>query len=538
MPLRNVSLKRYRRPILKEVQKVPSGEATRVKTMPKRLSLIPRLTPRPIIVSMLNNKGVIYMEKRQYDEAKKSLSRALRMAEKGGDSVSKNAKNSGANSQPQRGNETEGGCCPIRSDLLEASNPFNLFSSVSVEVSDNTNKPIKQRSEYDEGMDYFKNPLRLNDSSRSMDGTILFNLGRISHNQGNFEDALGFYKRSLKALERWPTCDEPLTLAILFGIGHVQYIRGDHVDALKTYMTSLSLARSAFGEGSLEVAACHNCIGVLHYIMPTGNSETALETLLTSLSRRRHLLGDDHIDVGTTWNNAGRIYFQKARYELAQDAYFSAIRIRRLNQGESVDVAATLFNIGQVYHQQGERQKALRLYQEFLRLAKIHFGEYHRDICIVTTCMGQVLHEMKEYKKALKAFHHGLRVGRVTLGAVHAEIAITLNKMGNLYYESGDLESALKAYHRGIAVELAVLEPGNANIYVSYSNVAEIHKQRSEFDRALEYYEKILGLQRKYKTESTTIANTLSNIGKLTWAHTSISSPLEPILTSFFLFDL
>jgi tetratricopeptide (TPR) repeat protein len=519
MPLRNVSLvslKRHRRPILKEIQTVPSGEATPVKTMPKRLSLIPRLTPRPIIVSMLNNKGVIYMEKRQYDEAKKSLSRALRMAEKEGNSASSIAKNSGAASQPQGGDETEGGCCPIRSDLLDAStNPFNLFSSASVEVSDNTKKPFKQRSEYDEGMDYFKDPLRLDDSSRSMDGTILFNLGRISHNLGNFDDALGFYKRSLRALERWPTSDEPLTLAILFGIGHVQYIRGDHVDALKTYMTSLSLARSAFGENSLEVAACHNCVGVLHYIMPTGNSENALEALSTSLSRRRHLLGDDHIDVGTTWNNVGRIYFQQARYEMAQEAYFAAIRIRRLNQGESVDVAATLFNIGQVYHQQDDRQKALRMYQEFLRLAKIHFGEYHRDICIVTTCMGQVLHEKKEYKKALKAFHHALRVGRVSLGAVHAEIAITLNKMGNLYYETGDLESALKAYHQGIAVELAVLEPGNANIYVSYSNVAEIHKQRSEFDKALEYYEKILGLQRKYKSEGTAIANTLSNIGKL-----------------------
>jgi tetratricopeptide (TPR) repeat protein len=133
----------------------------------------------------------------------------------------------------------------------------------------------------------------------------------------------------------------------------------------------------------------------------------------------------------------------------------------------------------------------------------------------VTTCMGQVLHEKKEYKKALKAFHHALRVGRVSLGAAHAEIAITLNKMGNLYYEIGDLESALKAYHQGIAVELAALEPGNPNIYVSYSNVAEIHKQRSEFDKALKYYEKILGLQQKYNCESTAIANTLSNIGKL-----------------------
>jgi hypothetical protein len=137
----------------------------------------------------------------------------------------------------------------------------------------------------------------------------------MSHNQGNFDDALGFYKRSLKALTRWPTptttttttattstCDdlEPLTLAILFGIGHVQCIRGDHVDAFQTYMTSLSLARSAFREDSPQVAACHNCIGVLHTIMPTGNRDTALKQLLTCLSLRHKLLGDNHMDVGIT----------------------------------------------------------------------------------------------------------------------------------------------------------------------------------------------------------------------------------------------
>jgi tetratricopeptide (TPR) repeat protein len=150
--------------------------------------------------------------------------------------------------------------------------------------------------------------------------------------------------------------------------------------------------------------------------MPIGDDETALDALLTSLNGRQKLQGEEHIEVGTTWNNVGQIYFQQARYDKALDAYSEALRICRLCQGESVDVAATLFNIGQVYHQQDERDKALRLYQEFLRLVKEHFGEYHRDISVVTTCIGQVLHEKKDFRRALKAFHHTLQVGRVALG--------------------------------------------------------------------------------------------------------------------------
>lgn len=248
----------------------------------------------------------------------------------------------------------------------------------------------KHRPEYDEGMDVYKAPFRLGESSRSLDGTVLFNLGRLSHNLGSYDDALRLYKRSLLALENGGQPDELLTFAILVGVSQILYAKGDHVFSLKTYMTALSFARNYFGEDSLEVAVCLNCIGVLQYVMPSGDDAIALIALQTSLHLRLELLDRDHIDVGTTWNNVGRVYFQQGKYEDAMNAYKEALRIRRKRQGESVDVAATIFNIGQVHHQLENRKQALSLYQEFLKLSKVHFGEYHRDICIVTTCIGQV----------------------------------------------------------------------------------------------------------------------------------------------------
>jgi tetratricopeptide (TPR) repeat protein len=476
----------------------------------RRTLSLDNLVTTPVIVSMLNNKGVIYMERRLYAQAKKSLNRALRIAET---APSKPPTQKSLDSPVAR----HAGAADIAWPLARKE-PSCLSSSVgatsSVESCDNSKAtPFKHRAEYDEGMDYFKNPLRLDETSPFVDGTILFNLARVHHNQANYDDALLLYKRSLRALERWTVCDEQLTLAILFGIGQIQYIRGDHTDSLQTYMTCLKFSEFKFGPESLEVAACMNCMGVLNYIMPKGDSEAALEALQTSIRLRILVLGERHIDVGTTWNNIGRIYFQQGMYAQAMDAYRKALRIRRDVQGDSVDVAATIFNIGQVHHQKGDRDRALKHYQEFLKLAKLHFGDYHRDICIVTTCIGQVLHEKKEFKKALRAFNHALKVGRASLGTVHAEIAITLNKLGNLYYETGDLDSALKAYHQGLQVELAVLEPGNPNVCVTYTNIAEIHKQRSDFDKALTNYERVLALQRRHAADVLEIANTLSSIG-------------------------
>jgi tetratricopeptide (TPR) repeat protein len=175
-------------------------------------------------------------------------------------------------------------------------------------------------------------------------------------------------------------------------------------------------------------------------------------------------------------------------------------------------------SIGQVYHQKGELDKALGIYKEFLRLTQLHFGENHRDICMVTTCIGQVYHEKEDRDSAVEAFQHSLRVGRVVLGQNHPDVGITLNQLGNVYYEAGDFEAALKVYHQGLEleVEMLTMEGDSPNLCVTYINIAEIHRQRSEYGEALKYYQKLLAHQRKYKSTDVDIASTLSHIGMLT----------------------
>lgn len=453
---------------------------------------MPIIPTRPLVVSMLNNKGALQIENQEYGKARKSLNKALRMVEKS-DQIRRSKQHRVARS-PSPSNDstaTESTAASSTnisdSSSVDSSSSFSSSSSTTLwpssqdfqdslsslfrastsitetteestsssddasvycdsSTGNNSKTPFKHRAEYDEGMDYFNTPLRLTDSSRNIDGTILFNLGRLEHSHGNFDEALDLYKRALKSVDVYNVDDsynnnlrqqssgvlvgdEPLTLALLVSIGQIQYLRGDHDDALKTYQTSLSLAKAAFGDDSLEAAACHNCIGVLHYIMPDGESSVALESLQTALTIRKSMLGREHIHVGTTYNNIGRIFFQQGMYADAMNAYQRALDIRRTVQGESVDVAATLFNVGQVYHQQQMREEALAHYKDFLKLAKKHFGDYHRDVCIVTTCMGQVFHEQKDFDKALKSFHHALKVGRIALGPVHSEVAITLVRL-------------------------------------------------------------------------------------------------------------
>ena len=511
--------------------------------LPKMPKMLPSRTPK--MVSLVN-KGVKQMKRHQYEEAQISLQRALQMIDpttrKDG-TFSLESTTTADSANVDKSLSPNESTKPERIDTDDSSRYYALSSTANKIVNKSDTTMLKgglnsnQRYEYDEGMDWgCRNPLTLDDIS-SVEGkccaygTILFNLGRISHNQKQYDDAERLYNQAMKAINDSGSpltsgTNAMITFTVLFGIANLQYVRSSRDESYETYKRCLSIARSEFGPDSLQVAACLNCIGVTQYTRSNGNFEAALQALQLSLQLQHEnqsstsvdengevVEEEDSIDIGTTYNNIGRIYFQQKQYDHAMEAYRESLRIRLAHEGESVDCGAIYFNMAQVYHQRGDTLDALHFYKEFLRVANKNFGPWHRDICIVLTCIGQVLQERKEYNRATRAFHKALAVGRVALGPIHAEIAVTLNKLGNLYYEIGDFSAALNTYQHGLTVELAVLEPDDRNIRVTYTNIAEIHKQRNEFDQALENYERTLRLQREFNCDSLEIANTLSSIG-------------------------
>ena len=330
---------------------------------------------------------------------------------------------------------------PKRNDAGDSSRYYALVATKSKTVNESDTTMMKgglsssHGYEYDEGMDWgCRNPLTLDDIS-SVEGkccaygTILFNLGRISHNQKYYDDAESLYNQAMKAINDSgsPLTSGPnarITFTILFGIANLQYVRSNRDESYETYKRCLLIARSEFGPESLQVAACLNCIGVTQYTRSNGNFEAALQALQLSLQIQLEnqsstsvdengevVVEEDTIDIGTTYNNIGRIYFQQKQYDYAMEAYRESLRIRFAHEGESVDCGAIYFNIAQVNHKRGDTLDALLFYKEFLRVANSNFGPWHRDICNVLTCIGEVLQERKEYGRATRAFHKALAVG-------------------------------------------------------------------------------------------------------------------------------
>lgn len=295
---------------------------------------------------------------------------------------------------------------------------------------------IFQREEYDEGMGTFGNPVRItaNISFQGATAVILFNLGQVCIRFGEIEEAINFFLHSLSLLQDQSLksrADEGVTiLQILHNIGNMQYRRGMYQDAIGTYNRALHHAKSSTNRGThsmLDLAATLNCLGVLHFHMPTADAGRALDLFYASLSIYRGVAGIDFEskEIATVLNNIGRVHYMTGKYTEAFEFYSESLAMRRRILGEDqLDCAATICNAGQTLHQQGKLNKAMEYYQEFLIIAKKRLSMNHRDVGVILRCMAQIFHELNDHKKAVQLYEEALTVGRKALGNVHPEYVL------------------------------------------------------------------------------------------------------------------
>lgn len=389
-------------------------------------------------------------------------------------------------------------------------------------------------AEYDHGLDHYRTYFRSNDTcDTNIAPKILFNLGRVLHNQGQFDMAMDCYLQLLLQQQRESRCsdNEILCLAGLFSMGHCRYMRGD-LRALPTYWAALSVAQKL--EERHHEAACMNAIGMVILSMPGGKHQVALQAFQTSLEIRRQCHSEkDHHEVGITWNNMGQLYYKQGNYPKALEAYNQALRVRRSNRDapDGIDVAATLLNLGQVCNQMKNYQLALRYYEDFLRLAKIHFGEYHEDVCNVAMCVGQILQSLGHLERSLKSYQDALRIAHLLYCPIHPDIAAIQKKIATQCYFMKKYDLALQAYHVALDIELQIFDEADAKILVSYTNIAEIHKVLGEFDQSLTFYEKVLKVQKSWddmsKKNQMAVATTLNRMAHVHYKKGDFERALE-----------
>lgn len=389
----------------------------------------------------------------------------------------------------------------LRSERSTASNAFMYFC---------------QRHEYDEGMDVYEEPESVHDTfdADSISARLLYNIGLTKMKLGQYESALSLFEKTLSKIRLSGEKNSQLLLQVLHKMGYTHYRRANNTKATRHFRQALTLAVHESLNRS-TVAACLNCLGVIHLHSYGSDTEKLLRLFKQSLSLYRESLGSKQKDIATVLNNIGRVYYLRCEYENALEIYAEALSIRKEILGEdSIDSAATTYNHGQTYHRLGLLDDALIFYNRFLGMMKASQGSNDRDIAIVYRCMGEIYHERGEDKDALNLFKDALKAGKDAHTTFHPEVAATLNKLGNICYEMKDPVAALRYYREGLEIENVVLPPEHPHVIITLTNIAHILKQHGDYDGALEAYTQVHQKQTKVLSpNSIELAATLSSIG-------------------------
>jgi len=211
----------------------------------------------------------------------------------------------------------------------------------------------------DEARARYLQALELSGSDPATRGRIEQNLGILAHIQGNHEEALTHYRRSLEAFER--SGDDKGRAIAYHNLGMVSADRGLWEDADGFYGRSLELAR---GVGDVHLTGLcllnHSEVHVARqrYEEARSGAEMALG-IFDKLGTR--------LDKADAYKVLGVVYRETGRHALAESRLQKAIELA-VGTGSVLSEAEASRELARLYQGMGRNQEALRLLSSAHRL--------------------------------------------------------------------------------------------------------------------------------------------------------------------------
>ena len=217
-------------------------------------------------------------------------------------------------------------------------------------------------------------------------GAIYNQLGVMATNLGQYEEATGYYEKSIEIEEKQNPCNH------------------------------LSLAKS------------YNNIGSVYNSM--GDYSKALSSHEKAVAIQQQSLPPTHPDLAMSYNNIGNVYNSMGDYSKALSYYEKALAIQQQSLPPThPDLAMSYNNIGIVYRKMGDYPKALSSYEKALAIRQQSLPPTHPDLAMTYYNMGLLHEHMKNYSKAHSCYERAVDIAQSSLPSNHSHLQIYRNNL-------------------------------------------------------------------------------------------------------------
>lgn len=230
--------------------------------------------------------------------------------------------------------------------------------------------------------------------------------------------------------------------------------QGDFENALKYYYKSLEL---------LDKKQNGNCITVYNSIayiyQETCNYDKAEEVyrkILDIINKELdyHSIDINPFDIGTTYNNLATILREQHKHDEAIRLYNKALAIfKEIFINEHPAVAMTLNNLAIVYYDLKEYAHALQYYYEALSIQEKILGLNNPDTAKTYVGIADIYNIQIDYEKSIRLYEKALSIFNNALGTENPYIATVYNKIAYVYQKQGKYQEALNYYNRALKLQ-------------------------------------------------------------------------------------
>ncbi|CAF3133069.1 unnamed protein product, partial [Rotaria sp. Silwood2] len=334
-------------------------------------------------------------------------------------------------------------------------------------------------------------------ASNQSDKAYCYNeLGLIKTDQGDYQNAVEFLKKTLDIYEQTLTPNHPDLATSYNNIGWVYNNMGEYSKALSSYERSLEIRKIALPPTHSDFAQSYNNIGLVYNNM--GEYSKALEFHEKAYKIREKTLPPSHPDLATSLDNIGGVYSNRGEYSKALSSYERSLEIRKIALPPThSDSAQSYNNIGLVHNNMGEYSKALEFYEKSHQIYEKALSPNHPDFATVFSNIGLVHNNMGEYSKALEFYEKSHQIYEKALPPNHPHLATVFSNIGLVHNNMGEYSKALEFYEKSHQIYEKALPPNYLDLASSFSNIGQMYQNLGEYSKALEFYEKAYKIREK-----------------------------------------